>query len=180
VKVIAVVGTKKSGKTTVTTFLIRSLTEEGYKVAAIKHIHHGFTMDTRGKDTWQFARAGAKLVVSVAPGEVATLRKVGRQDVRLEPLFAEAQSAGVEMLFLEGFREQLGARSDIPKIVTANNARELRTVMTHLQGPIIAVSGVIANRRAGRRQSSLPVVDVRRHGDVLVALVKQQFRAPSR
>jgi molybdopterin-guanine dinucleotide biosynthesis protein B len=52
-QVIAVVGTKKSGKTTTIENLIRELTNRGYKVAAIKHVPEpGHTIDrlekTRG------------------------------------------------------------------------------------------------------------------------------------
>ncbi|MCJ7559854.1 molybdopterin-guanine dinucleotide biosynthesis protein B, partial [Candidatus Bathyarchaeota archaeon] len=64
---IAVVGSKKSGKTTTIENLVRELTKKGYKVAAIKHVSEpDFTIDTAGKDTWKFAKAGAKTIISVA------------------------------------------------------------------------------------------------------------------
>ena len=73
---IAVVGTKKSGKTTTTENLIRELTKRGYNVAAIKHIPEpDFTIDTPGKDTWRYAQAGAKTVISVATNETVTIEK---------------------------------------------------------------------------------------------------------
>jgi len=60
-QVIAVVGTKKSGKTTTIENLVKELTKRGHKLAVIKHISKpDFTIDTAGKDTWKFARAGAK------------------------------------------------------------------------------------------------------------------------
>ena len=71
---IAVIGSKGSGKTTVTEVLIRELTKKGYKVATVKHIpEQNFTIDTEGKDTWRHARAGASKVISVAPKEIAVI-----------------------------------------------------------------------------------------------------------
>ena len=59
---MVVVGSKKSGKTTTTENLTRELTKRGYNVAAIKHVsEQDFTIDTVGKDTWRFAKAGNKL-----------------------------------------------------------------------------------------------------------------------
>ena len=73
---IAVVGTKKSGKTTTIENLTRELTKRGYKVATIKHINEpDFTIDTLGKDTWRYAQAGAKTIISVATNETAIIQK---------------------------------------------------------------------------------------------------------
>jgi molybdopterin-guanine dinucleotide biosynthesis protein MobB len=59
-KVIAVVGYKKSGKTRLTTMLIKSLRERGYRVASAKHVHHAdFSIDQPGKDSWKHSEAGA-------------------------------------------------------------------------------------------------------------------------
>ena len=58
-RVIAVVGTKGSGKTTTIEYLISRLSDEGYKVGSIKHVHHpDFSIDTDGTDTWRHTRAG--------------------------------------------------------------------------------------------------------------------------
>ncbi|MCK4482606.1 molybdopterin-guanine dinucleotide biosynthesis protein MobB, partial [Candidatus Bathyarchaeota archaeon] len=65
--VIAVVGSKSSGKTTIIEILTKELTKRDYKVAAVKHIpESNFTIDREGKDTWRFAQSGAKTIVSVA------------------------------------------------------------------------------------------------------------------
>ena len=62
--IIAVVGSKKSGKTTTIEALTRELVKRGFKVAAVKHVSEpDFTMDTKGKDTWRFAQAGARIVI---------------------------------------------------------------------------------------------------------------------
>ncbi|MBS7635908.1 molybdopterin-guanine dinucleotide biosynthesis protein MobB [Candidatus Bathyarchaeota archaeon] len=48
--VIAVLGSKESGKTTTIEALTRELTRRGYKVAAVKHIpERDFTIEQRAK-----------------------------------------------------------------------------------------------------------------------------------
>jgi len=67
--IVAVVGSSNSGKTTAVEALIKGLTKRGYTVASAKHIPDPeFTIDTEGKDTWRYAKAGASSVLSVAQG----------------------------------------------------------------------------------------------------------------
>jgi molybdopterin-guanine dinucleotide biosynthesis adapter protein len=73
---IAIIGTKKAGKTTTIENLIIELTTRGYKTAAIKHIpESNFTIDTPEKDTWRYAKAGAQTIISVATNETTTIEK---------------------------------------------------------------------------------------------------------
>lgn len=82
-RIIAIVGSKKSGKTTVAEFLVRRLARSGYGVSAIKHVHHrGFTLDTRNKDSWRLTRAGAGSVVVTAPGEIAEITRLSAMPMR--------------------------------------------------------------------------------------------------
>ena len=65
-QVLAVVGRKKSGKTTTIENLVRKLSKRGINIAVIKHISKpDVTIDTVGKDTWKFAQAGAVKIISV-------------------------------------------------------------------------------------------------------------------
>ena len=95
-KVIAVVGSKKSGKTTTITNLIQELTKRGYKTAAIKHIAEpNFTIDTTGKDTWKFAQAGAKTIITVATNETATIEKTPIEDLSLNALLKKCKDNNI-------------------------------------------------------------------------------------
>jgi len=65
--VIAVFGYKNSGKTRFIEYVIDRLTGEGYRVGAIKHVHHGdFEVDKEGKDTWRYMNKGAKAVAAAS------------------------------------------------------------------------------------------------------------------
>ncbi len=59
--IICVVGKSGSGKTTLLESLIAELKQRGRKVAMVKHSHHADSLDTAGKDTWRFTRAGSEL-----------------------------------------------------------------------------------------------------------------------
>ena len=75
-KLLAVVGTKNSGKTTVAECVISGLTKKGFRVGSIKHIHHpDFSMDREGTNTWRHARAGSKVVAAVSKTEIALILK---------------------------------------------------------------------------------------------------------
>lgn len=64
-KIVSIVGNKNSGKTSLTTKLIRELTKRGYNVASVKHSHHNIEMDKPNTDTWRHKQAGANLVVGI-------------------------------------------------------------------------------------------------------------------
>lgn len=63
-KIISVVGTKDTGKTTLVVKIIKELVNRGFKVGSMKHMHESF--DVEGRDTWKHKEAGAELVVGSA------------------------------------------------------------------------------------------------------------------
>ncbi len=62
-KIIAVVGSKNTGKTSLSTRIIEELVKRGNKVGSIKHSHHTMEVDTEGKDTWKHRQAGSEIVI---------------------------------------------------------------------------------------------------------------------
>lgn len=115
-KVVAIVGYRKSGKTEVIERLIKELRGRGYRVGTIKHVREkNFTIDQPGKDTWRHAKAGAEVVVSLASREVATVLK---RRARLEEVIRVI--GWLDFLVLEGFREAKG----ITKVAIARTPRE--------------------------------------------------------
>nr|WP_267195214.1 molybdopterin-guanine dinucleotide biosynthesis protein MobB [Hyperthermus butylicus] len=89
------------GKTLLGTSLTRHLTEQGYHVAAIKHIHQPH-VDYRVKDTGRYLEAGASPVIAVSPEEYMV---VVRRAIGLEYALDLALSHGVQVIVVEGFRE---------------------------------------------------------------------------
>ena len=169
---IAVIGSKDSGKTTVTEVLIRELTRKGYKVATVKHIpEQNFTIDTEGKDTWRHAKAGASKVISVAPKEIAVIHKVETEKLSLDDILQHCEDA--DIVILEGFKSLIGTNPEILKIVTVKNPEEAREA-SKIFRPIIAFSGAAANRLS-KENFAIPIIDALNETEKLVKLVEEKI-----
>jgi molybdopterin-guanine dinucleotide biosynthesis protein B len=137
--VIAVVGSKKSGKTTTIENLIRELSQRGYKVAAIKHVSEpDHTIDTPGKDTWRYAQAGARTVISAAANEIVTIEKRLLEMVSLDMLLKKCR--GNDIVFIEGLKKKVAKRKNITKIVVTKTKDESVNAV-EIYEPILAFSG---------------------------------------
>src|SRR3990167_6366769 len=68
--VFTVVGHSGSGKTTLVEKLLRELSSRGLRVATIKHAHHKVVLDTPGKDSYRYKRAGAVMSMLVTSNEL--------------------------------------------------------------------------------------------------------------
>ncbi|MBN1236114.1 MAG: molybdopterin-guanine dinucleotide biosynthesis protein B [Methanotrichaceae archaeon] len=103
-KVISVVGTKKTGKTTLVAALVASLAKHG-KVGTIKNMA-GHAVD-KG-DTKRHFDAGADVVIGLGEARLVVKRERGNLDSAL----AELETDGVDYAVVEGFKH-----SSLPKIV---------------------------------------------------------------
>ena len=99
-KIIAVCGVKNSGKTTLIEKLVRRLTQEGVRVAVIKHDGHDFSCDVPGTDSFRFQEAGA-YGTAVFSEYRTFIHKEGCHEREQELIrrFPEA-----EIIFLEGLK----------------------------------------------------------------------------
>ena len=167
---IAVVGAKRSGKTTTIEVLTQSLTRMGFRVAAIKHIHEvNFTIDSENKDTWRYAQAGAHVVMSVSPKEVATIRKVDTTKYGLGEIMRECVNEA-DVVFLEGFKELIRDNPVVPKIVTVKTVEEA-VEASKRYNPILAFSGPAPT---GGKTLGIPHIDVRDQPERLLNLVTEK------
>ena len=169
-QVIAVVGTKKSGKTTTIENLIRELTNRGYKVAAIKHVPEpDHTIDTPGKDTWRYAQAGAKTIVSAAASEIATIEKTPVEIVKLDALIRKCK--GNDIVFIEGLKKKVAKRKGIPKIVVAKTMDEAVSALEAYK-PILAFSGPYSTENLNFQ---IPYADAKENLEKLADIVENRL-----
>ena len=167
---VAVVGSKKAGKTTTTENLVKELTKKGYKVAAIKHISEPeFTIDTPGKDTWGFAQSGARTIISVAAEEVATIEKVQIDTVRTEQLLRKCK--GNDIVLIEGLKKRLSSVRSIWKIVVVKSREEAVKALKSYR-PILAFSGPY---NAGGISPNIPYVDGLTNPEKLSVIVEEKL-----
>ena len=72
-KIIAVLGAKNTGKTTLVTRIVRELVERGFAVGTVKHSHHRFDMSDR--DTGKHKKAGAEIVAGIGEETFFTIKE---------------------------------------------------------------------------------------------------------
>lgn len=104
-RVISVVGYKKTGKTTLVEMLVGALKNYG-SVGTVKHLHED-SINSPGTDTWKHVQAGAEVVVAVTPNELVKFSRDNNLAVALD----ELANGGMDFGVVEGFKE-----SRLPKI----------------------------------------------------------------
>jgi molybdopterin-guanine dinucleotide biosynthesis protein B len=167
---VAVVGSSESGKTTAIEALIKGLTKQGYTVASAKRIPEPeFTIDTEGKDTWRHAKAGASTVLSVAPKELAVIKKVETKKCTLEQIVAEIPDE-TDIIIIEGFKSLVGQDMTIPKIVATKTGQEISEALERYKN-IIAFIGHIPDQKT---ETEIPFIDALKEPEKLVELVNSK------
>lgn len=119
--VVSIVSKSGSGKTTLLEKLICELKERGYRVGAVKHDAHSFSIDHPGKDSWRLTQAGAETMLITSPAKVAIVKQNPDEQ---EPTLSEAVSrycGELDIVLTEGFK-----RSDMPKIEVHRQQRSER------------------------------------------------------
>ena len=109
-RVIGIAGWSGAGKTTLLTKLIPRLIERGIRVSTIKHAHHGFDVDQKGKDSHSHRVAGATEVLVSSANRWALVHELrGSAEPALDALLKKL--APVDLVIVEGFK-----RAPYPKI----------------------------------------------------------------
>jgi molybdopterin-guanine dinucleotide biosynthesis protein MobB len=155
--IIAIVGLSGSGKTRVATALIGALSARGYRVAAVKHCHHGHQIDLPEKDSALLLAAGAVSVTASSPGQVTTVERV-EGDPELERL-AASLGGGHDLVLAEGFK-----RSSVPKVLVEGP----EPIAPPVEGVIAVVS------EQGEPADGAPAFTFQAL-DALAALIEQRF-----
>ncbi|AMV71213.1 bifunctional molybdopterin-guanine dinucleotide biosynthesis protein MobA/MobB [Desulfuromonas sp. DDH964] len=109
--VVSIVAKSGTGKTTLLEKLITELKARGYRVGAIKHDAHSFSIDHEGKDSWRLTQAGADTMLITSPAQIAMVKQ---NPPGAEPSLAETIAtycSGLDIVLTEGFK-----RNAMPKI----------------------------------------------------------------
>ncbi len=131
-RTVSVVGFSGTGKTRLVIRLVAELKARGLRVAAVKRCSHGFALDTEGKDTAEFSRAGADGVAMISPeGWAAVAPRAPAEARRLaRRVFPEA-----DVVIIEGGKGASGPpkievlRSGVSDVLT-NRPEELLAVVS--------------------------------------------------
>jgi len=107
-KVISIIGKKKSGKTTLIEDLIMRLRDHG-SVGCIKHAQE-LDLD-ESKDTTRLFNAGAEVVIGSSEHATLKISKNKNKSLNLKEQLKDMADSGMDFVLVEGFKS-----SDLPKI----------------------------------------------------------------
>jgi molybdopterin-guanine dinucleotide biosynthesis protein B len=168
--IVAVVGSRHSGKTATVETIVRELTKKGYRVATAKHIHGAnFTIDTEGRDTWRHAKAGAHITIAVAAKELTTIRKTDTTKLTLSDITKNCED-NTDVIIIEGFRELIAQDPTVPKIVTVKNENEVNEAAEFFK-PIIAFVGEIPVAE----ERKIPIINITKQTPKLIETINKRI-----
>jgi molybdopterin-guanine dinucleotide biosynthesis protein MobB len=109
---VAIIGKKHSGKTTLTVRLSAELHRRGHRVMTIKHGTHTFNIDPATTDTFRHYHEGsAERVVMASPDKFALVERWS-QELAPEEI-AERYLADADVVLCEGFKQSALARIEV-------------------------------------------------------------------
>jgi molybdopterin-guanine dinucleotide biosynthesis protein B len=162
---IAVVGGKHSGKTTIIENVVRQLKRRGYRVGVVKEMVRIPTLDTPETETDRYTEAGAETVVAVPREETVIFI---RKRLKLQEILPYLQ--GLDFALLEGFEPEKA----LPKIVAAKTADEASSLCDE---STVAISGLIAEstqEAAKAVKLKVPLLSSTREAGKLADIIEQR------
>jgi molybdopterin-guanine dinucleotide biosynthesis protein B len=109
--VVSVVGKSGVGKTALIERVVRELKRRRYRIATVKHSLHGVDIDSPGKDSWIFARAGSDAVVISSPDKLVLIKGVDH-DPGIEEILLTV-GGGYDLVLVEGLRKSKAAKIEV-------------------------------------------------------------------
>lgn len=117
-KVFGFAGFSGSGKTTLIEQLIPRFVMEGIKVSLIKHAHHDFDIDQKGKDSYRHREAGASEVMVTGGRRWVLMHELrGEREPELSEQLKHLEPC--DLVLIEGFKAY-----PIPKLEIHRKANE--------------------------------------------------------
>lgn len=142
VPVLAVIGRKHSGKTTVVEGLVADFVKKGLRVATVKHVSQsGFSMDSEGKDTWRHSVAGANPVILVSDKEM-TIKIRDGELVSLGTLSKIAEENKANVIIVEGHSFIVLKDKRVGKIVCVRSKEEYSEFKENAIGEVLAYCSI--------------------------------------
>ncbi|PEY42477.1 molybdopterin-guanine dinucleotide biosynthesis protein B [Bacillus cereus] len=116
--ILQIVGYQNSGKTTLTGKLIQAFSQEGMKVATIKHHGHGGYPEVPQKDSERHRKAGA-VVSSVEGAGLLSLSSL-RDKWPLQEIIRLYEFFEVDLILIEGYKAE-----NYPKVVLLRSVEDI-------------------------------------------------------
>ena len=111
-RVFGIIGWKNSGKTGLLERLVENITSRGFSVSTMKHAHHNFDIDHKGKDSYRHRKAGAHQVLLSSDSRWVLMTELEKNlELEMDALLRKMNP--VDLILVEGFKA-----IDHPKIET--------------------------------------------------------------
>ncbi|HHB78420.1 MAG TPA: molybdopterin-guanine dinucleotide biosynthesis protein B [Saprospiraceae bacterium] len=106
IPIIGFVGFSGAGKTTTLTKIIQKFSEKGQNTAVLKHTHHHFDIDKKGKDSYRFRESGARQVVVGSKKRFALMVELEQEEPDLTYLLGKLSLSNLDYILFEGFKHE--------------------------------------------------------------------------
>lgn len=118
-KIWGVVGWKDSGKTGLMERLVAEFVARGLTVSTLKHTHHTFDVDKKGKDSYRHRVAGATEVLLASRNRWALMHELrDEEEQTIETLLAHL--APVDLVLIEGYKRDTHPKIEAHRDATGN------------------------------------------------------------
>src|SRR6516225_12465472 len=147
-RIIGLAGWSGSGKTTLLARIIPHLVARGLTVSTVKHAHHGFDVDTPGKDSYVHRMAGATEVLVASGRRWALMHEL--RDAPEPSIYDLLQKMSpVDLVLIEGFKSAHHTRIEVYR-------RDVGKLPFHPENPHVV--GIVSDTPFP--DARLPVVDI--------------------
>ncbi|MEM1073097.1 MAG: molybdopterin-guanine dinucleotide biosynthesis protein B [Pseudomonadota bacterium] len=118
-KLYGIVGWKNAGKTGLMERLVSEMCARGLTVSTLKHAHHVFDVDQRGKDSHRHRTAGATEVLLSSRKRFALMHELrGENEPKLSELLAKLEP--VDLVLIEGYKRDAHPKIEAHRAETGN------------------------------------------------------------
>ena len=102
--VFGIVGWSGSGKTHLICRIIKYLNNKKLNISSIKHSHHNFEVDKKGKDSYEHLRSGSKEVVIYNEYKFAMITQKKNKKINLKDIINKF-SSDTDIILIEGLKK---------------------------------------------------------------------------
>ncbi|NQV84521.1 MAG: molybdopterin-guanine dinucleotide biosynthesis protein B [Rhodospirillales bacterium] len=162
-KIFGLVGWSGSGKTTLVARLLPELIGRGYTVSTMKHTHHNFDIDKKGKDSYEHRMAGATEVLITGASRWALLHENRcAPEPSIDDLLARMDN--VDLVLIEGFKSHGHQKMEVfrPDVGKALLAVDDASIVA------VASDATELPQLAGKGQALIDLDDVKAIADFIV------------
>jgi len=102
--IFGIVGWSGSGKTHLICRIIKYFDKKNLNICSIKHSHHNFQIDKKGKDSYEHLRSGSKEVVIYNEYKFAMIKKKKNKEITLKDIVKKF-SPDTDLILIEGLKK---------------------------------------------------------------------------